>query len=280
MGGALLAPPLYWAGMALARAEWVPQLAAFPFARYFNRAVLVVALAGLWPFLRWLGVRRLTDLGLRPNPRRWRDLGTGVAVAVVGLGSAAALLLLTGAATLDAEVSLGRVAGALLTGAVVALIEETFFRGALFGALRRELAWPVALGFLSLLFGVVHFIKPDRAARQITDVGWLSGFEVLPHAFTRFAEPRLVALGLVTLVIFGWILGWVVVRTESLAMSIGLHGGWVFALRAFRVTTERVGAPGMWLGKNLRTGLAPVLLLLVSAAVLWWLLRRRRSDAL
>ena len=73
--GCLLAPPLYWAGHAVAAAGIAPELGRFGFAKFFNRAVLVAAVVLAWPLLRWLGIRQMADAGLAPNPARCRHPG-------------------------------------------------------------------------------------------------------------------------------------------------------------------------------------------------------------
>ena len=84
--------------------------------------------------------------------------------------------------------------------------------------------------------------------------------------------------GLVYLVLVGWILGYTVVRTRSLYMAIGLHAGWVFALRSFSGLTRRNAEPSLWFGAELQTGLASLLLLAATLAALMWLLRIKPYD--
>ncbi|MEL6546029.1 MAG: CPBP family intramembrane glutamic endopeptidase, partial [Myxococcota bacterium] len=184
IGGALLAPPLYWATQSGIEGGWLPRsLAKFDFTKYFNRSTLIVAIAGLYPFLRWVGARRVADLEIEPNPRRFRDLGAGVAIGVVGLWIVAALLLASGQVVFRDPFPAHRFFEALGTAVAVSIIEEVFFRGALFGALRREMSWQRALAFLAPFFAIVHFLKPNPRAGKIADPGWLSGFELIPHAF-------------------------------------------------------------------------------------------------
>ena len=62
IGGALLAPWLYW--LAQAFAHTFPHIAAAPFHRFVDRSLLIFALAGLWPLLRALGMTSWRELGL------------------------------------------------------------------------------------------------------------------------------------------------------------------------------------------------------------------------
>lgn len=271
VGGALLAPPLWWAGQALR--DLVPFLGEHPFHRYLNRAVLVTALVGLVPFLRSLDLRGLRALGVEPNPHWRRDVAVGLLLSISGLWALGIVLLLSGGMSLHEPFRWWAFPQAALTGVAVALIEELFFRAALFGALRRSFPWPTALAWLSGIFAVVHFIKPHHTAPDPDPVRWWSGFVLLPHAVGRMAQPNQVILGLLVLFVFGWILGYAVVHTRSLALAMGLHGGWVFALRSYAEITKRSLEPTVWIGKNLRTGLVPLALLGLSWLAVWFYLR-------
>ncbi|RYF07743.1 MAG: hypothetical protein EOO40_08215, partial [Deltaproteobacteria bacterium] len=77
VGGACLAPPLWWLGQWGIAVDWVPQLQPFTFDKYLNRALLVSALAGLPVLLRKLRLRSWADLGIAPNPHWRRDLLLG-----------------------------------------------------------------------------------------------------------------------------------------------------------------------------------------------------------
>ncbi len=273
IGACLLAPVLYWTGESMV--EHIPLLKGVPFARYFNRAVLIMALGLLWPALKWMGIRSWTDLGLRENPRFWAELRFGVLISVVGIGLMATAVLILDGTTLRSPFPWHFVLLSLGTGIAVGLLEEVFFRGALFGVFRQHLSDHKSLMVLSTFFALLHFLKPHKAARKLIPSGWLSGFELLPYAVHQFKTPMLLLTGLLTLFIFGWILGYMVLRTRSLALSIGLHTGWVFALRTFLQTTKgnRVGLP--WLGQGYTTGFVPLALLLVSLLLLHFWLNHR-----
>ena len=270
--GGLLAPPLFWGAQVLADAGVLVVLRKYPFQKFFNRGVLIAAVLLLWPLVRWLGLR-----GWRPpafgTDRLWRGrLGAGF-----GLGAAAMVLLgavLWGAGVYrfrgvpDASV-VASVAGSAVA---VALLEEALFRGALTGLLLRGMGQTGALWWTSGLFAVVHFLKPDPAVK-VSEVGWFSGFALVPHSFHQFAEPLLFLGGFGTLLTLGLVLGVALQRTGSLWMSIGFHAGLVLAKGVFLKGFGQVSELQPWVGPQLQVGLAPVCVLLLGGCGVWWLTR-------
>src|SRR3989442_15079241 len=95
-GAALLSPWLYWlVEWAGAYSSIAQELSRAPFHRFVNRALLGLALVGLWPFLRSLGARSFGDVGLvKPAGQGWKlagglGLGVGSLACVTGLATAA-----------------------------------------------------------------------------------------------------------------------------------------------------------------------------------------------
>lgn len=178
--GALLAPPLYWAGkwiagMAVSFKQngtpvigWIAhKLAAHQFDSYYNRAFLIAALGLLWPFLKWM---RLPGdaLGLEKNPQRTRHAVFGFLLAAGTLTLLTGILLVMRAYVLEEKIKWSSlIARALLSGVVVALLEEWLFRKVFLGiALRSSRRW-VAIVLVSALFSILHLIKaPDIIASE------------------------------------------------------------------------------------------------------------------
>ena len=149
-----------------------------------------------------------TSLGLVPTRARVGEFLFGFAVSVVLF---VALALVRGA-TVEAAWTFAGASAAVSAGAglIVAFLllfpEELLFRGYAFQRLVSALgAWPTIL-MSAVLFGVYHV-----AGSGMWGIG----------AFFTFAMP---ALG-------GLLLGWTAVRTNGLALPIGLHlgGNWVQA---------------------------------------------------
>lgn len=274
--GSFLAPPLYWAGQGLIESGHLVWLKRFGFQKYFNRAVLISAFVLLWPTVQWLRIRSLGEFRMERD-EFWRRhlcqgilLGAGVMLVLGGVYSVFGIYVPKGSG-----VPWGKIGAALGSACVVSVLEETLFRGGIFGLFRRSLSGRGALWATSALFALVHFIKPNPNVR-VPEVHWLSGFELLPHSFHQFGQPVLFLGGFLTLLVFGWVLGVAVERTGSLWMSIGIHGGLVFVKLSFERIMQNKGVCLPWVGSELQVGLIPVILLL---GLGWAVMRLGRSGS-
>ena len=275
--GALLAPPLYWAGHALGGAfpplGWLRET---DFQRYFDRAMFLAALLLLWPAVRALRIGGWRDLGLEPDPRAWQH-------AAGGFFLAGGLLWLLGVwfwklhiYALRSTLPPGVLASFLVSAVAVAAAEEAFFRGVLLGLARRTARPAPALVFVSALFAVLHFLKPPSRALAQPAVDWSSGFAFLPKTFWQWHDPLLVAGGVTTLFLVALVLGYARLRTRSLWLPVGLHAGWVFGLKTFNKVSRHLSPPNLWIGDDLLHGLGPVLVVALTGVLLWWSLEKTR----
>jgi len=209
--GSLLAPSAF----SIIHAHWP----LIPFRRVFDRVLLIVALAGLVPMLRAAGVHSMAELGYGRSPSwGWQVLG-GFAVGIFSLGLCAVLLR----QFTDWKTNY---VGNLLSAVVVGVIEETFFRGGIFGAFRRNCSLGLAVVVSSGIYAVLHFCKPIEPVT----VTWLTGFTHLGMIWQNFGT-QVNWFGLVTLVLVGAVLALAFEWTKALYFSIGLHAGWVFMLK-------------------------------------------------
>lgn len=266
--GAILAPGLYWAAHALADAGVLVVLRKYPFQKYFNRSLLVCAIALLWPWARWLGVSGKINPTLEPD-RHWKQhLGQGLFLGAGVMALLSVLYLKTGFYVLKTPLSAKILGFALASAVSVGFLEEWLFRGAIAGLLLRSLPARAALMWTSGIFAVVHFLKPNPAV-SIQAVGAWTGFTLVPHMFHQFAQPLLLLAGFTTLFVFGWTLGVAALRTRALWMSIGIHAGLVFIKAVFGKVATRQGESLPWVGPELQIGLVPVGLLLVALVLVW-----------
>ena len=128
-------------------------------------------------------------------------------------------------------------AKALLAGLLIALIEESIFRGALFTGLYKKTGAVVTVFFTGLVYSTVHFIR-YRDLPDETSVGWLTGFSMMPDAFRRFSEWSIVDYFL-TLFIFGILLGLLRLKHKSIAACVGVHAGIVMLIKIADYFTNR-----------------------------------------
>lgn len=268
VGGALLAPPLFWLGQSVIAHGHLPSLARYDFDSYFHRAILIAALVLLWPLFRALRVRSWRDLGLEKNPRAAADLGAGFAIAAIPLLCCGFVLVVLPYYSLRHPFLWGKMSAVLGAVLVVPLLEELLFRGFILGVLLRSCSRNRALLIVSALFSIVHFLKPGDTTTPADAVGWFSGFVSLGHSFWQFGDPLLIIGGFATLFLVGCILVDARLVTRSLWLPIGLHAGWIFANGLFSKAAHREATALPWLGRDLLTGLVPLAIALISWALM------------
>jgi uncharacterized protein len=273
LGGALLAPPLFWSAH-----RFSAFFAKYGFESFFHRALLICALAFLWPLLRWLRLHSLRDLRLDKNRHALRDVVAGNLLAAIPLLVGAIVLIATRIFLLKNAVPWSSLGAVLAAAVVVPLIEELFFRGLFLGILLRSLRPVVAILIASAFFAIVHFLKAP--ARPTESVTWFSGFHSIANSFAQFADPMMVLAVFTTLFLIGWILADARLRTRSLFLPIGLHSGWIFVAGVVGKMTKRQTIILPWLGTNLLTGLLPLALGLITwGLMIGWLRYANRPHS-
>jgi membrane protease YdiL (CAAX protease family) len=250
IGGALLAPPLYWLAQHFAGS--IPKIADAPFYRFVDRALLWVALIGLWPLVKNLGLTSAADVGLVKPRGQWKRLGAGFLLGLLSLAVVAVIAFACHGRHFNDKISAGQVAtnliGAAAAAVVTAVLEEILFRGALFGALRKVFHWVLALLASSMFYAIVHYLESAKAPVTVT---WLSGLQLLPLMLRNMGNLHAVVPGFFNLTLAGILLGWAYQRTGNLYFSIGLHFGWIFWVKAYGIIgLPTVGANDWWWGSG------------------------------
>lgn len=249
---AVLAAPhvfnaLIYAGRVL---EW-PVLRNLEFERVVTRCVMVGAFLALLATVKMGDVFSWDALGLTRDSSRGRRLLWGFALGVLTMGALYAIGWVFGAYTWR-PVPLSKIIlkffTYLLAAALVGFAEELLFRGILFSAIRKVSAWWTAAWVSSLLYALIHFAKPVppfstvhgdplSAVRLIPYMAYQSGTwdQIIPFVFTLFV------IGLVLCMLYQ--------KTGSLYLAIGLHAGWVFAMRMPVYFLERMNRERVfWFG--------------------------------
>lgn len=273
LGGALLAPWLYWlVQWAAAQGIVSESLARNPFHRFVNRALLALALAGIWPLMRSLGMGTLKELGWTTARGQLRNVLGGFGLGFVSLASLGLVALAFGAwaprTDLQTTRVLSSVLKAALSGLVVGVLEETFFRGAVMGALRRSHKVGFALVLSSAIYALLHFFQRPVSPEKVE---WFSGLLILPQMMRGFVDVWMLVPGLLNLTIVGAILGLAYHHTGNLYFSVALHGGWVFWLKFWGAVTVLQPDTNIWFwgsGKLIDGWLSTGVLLMVLVLVI------------
>ena len=234
LGGALAGP----VHAALAAIGIAPM--AFP--EFTLRLVQLFALVGLWPLLHVLDLSGAGVWGLAPRPAGSAFLTGAITGFVAGAAMMAAVLAVlvllgarSGATSLSGIEWPARLGRFFAVAALVALIEEVWFRGALHSAFQRIGGVSAAILAVAALYSAVHFIDPAMAiAAESRGVG--GGFAVLGDAFHRFSRSE-IAGPAAALLAAGVLLGIVRYRRGGVAECIGIHAGWVLVNKTGRVLT-------------------------------------------
>jgi hypothetical protein len=239
VAGALLAYPAYLLVHPLNE--------GWPFHRIAARLAMLLLLVALIITLRRLQVRTRADWGFGiPRATFVRTLLVALALGIGSMLLVAAVLLGLEVRVLKPGVSLDlaglflAIVSALLAGLVVALIEETLLRGAMYTAIARESGERVAIGLTALIYSALHFLSRVRIAHE--DVDWASGGELLAGTFATFTQPQLIADSFLALAAVGVLLGFVRARSGHIAACIGLHAGWVCVIGVLREVSVRNAA--------------------------------------
>lgn len=240
---AAIAYPAYLALHPL-QPEW-------PFHRIASRLWQLAMLGGI-AVVVWrlhLNDRAAWGYGL-PRPAWLRQFRFGLAAGLLTMLPVTLTMLALDVRPLRPELDAARIAHALfaglLSGLAVGFVEETFFRGLFQGAVVRELKRPLAgILLVSVVYAALHFLTRVRIPHEQVD--WQSGLVLLASVAGKFATPALILDSFLSLVAVGVLLGLVAWWTGSIAMSVGLHAGWVWMMRTtVGATAVNEASPLAW----------------------------------
>ncbi len=276
----LTAPWIFNALIRLGRTvELLEGLRDLTFEQVISRLVLIYLVLGIVPAIRWGGVRSPDNIGL-PRHTVWaREVLLGWC-----LGCASLVLLIgwawgTGVFVWNPDPwgrVLGRFAAYLIGGLLVGWIEEILFRGILFNALKRVMAWWPAALVVSAGFAFVHFLGP-RAPDGIVWGHIDTGFRLLPHSiYITHDMSHYMPFGF-TLFVMSLVLCAFYQRRGNLYFIIGLHAGWVVILQGARFLFERDPTiASLWFGASTNAGRSWAALLLMILFLVYAVIGRFR----
>jgi len=215
---------------------------SFPFPRIFDRTIMVTLLVTLLLLARRLKVFDFLRRGFG-NAR----VGIGQALSGLTFAAAAIGVLFAFAAIAGGDIR-GPVIGAsmlryLPAAALIAVIEEGFFRAFLLAGIEGELGSSGALLASSAIFALVHVIR-SPARFYLTRFEPMAGTTVLAAYAERMIHAE-AGPSLLGLFLLGLVLGEAFILTRRAYCSIGLHVGFVLGAKTWRLAVS--GAVPRWL---------------------------------
>jgi CAAX protease family protein len=214
----------------------------FPFHRVADRIGLVTFAVGFILVARRLELADRASLGYGVRPAVFlRELGVGFALGAPMMALVVAVMVALGLLEWKPGVTIGAasllaIAGVgLARGFAVALIEETFLRGAMFSGIARESGAKAAVILTALVYGASHFVGHSHAVDA--GPGWSSGLALLAASFSQFAHPFAIGDAYLSLFAVGVVLAMVRAETGHIGACLGLHASWVWVITFVRETS-------------------------------------------
>lgn len=211
------------------------------FVRVASRSVLFVTIILLFSLFRKFGFSSWQDIGYNNSNGFCKQFGNGFAIGLLVMAPVVIGLLISGNRVIDTswDFSMINLASlfvtALVAGALIGLLEETIFRGVMLTSIQNQSTILFAIISTSVIYALVHFLDPSIT---IDEPNWLSGFELLHSALQPLLQPALLFDSFLALFLAGVFLAIVKVRTNKLAICIGIHAGWVFTIKVFKRLTD------------------------------------------
>jgi CAAX protease family protein len=215
----------------------------WPFHRIGGRIGQLVLLVCLVLLARHLRVADAASWGYALPPRHFlrelvKALGLGVAtmLPIVIVMALLGLRVWNHGVAPDAATLMQLTLRGFTTGIVVALIEETFLRGAMFTAIARESGTRLAIILTALVYSATHFFVSFHVPADQVEPG--SGLDLVTGTLATFADPLAIADAFLCLFAVGVLLAAVRAATGNIAACMGLHAGWVWVITFVRETSQ------------------------------------------
>ena len=219
----------------------------WPFSRVYSRVATVVAAVLVYVLRKDLNLALLKDYFAPKGISRLSNgkaLVIGVLLSMISAVLFFPFILQYGKvlwSAQPADLLLYKFLRTLPAALLIGVIEESFFRVILFELFQKKFSVKSAAVIVSIIYAVIHFVAPVKNF-QYASFSFLAGFSYLSQIFERMIMlevlPPMFGLFLV-----GLTLAYTIYTTRSIYLTVGLHAGWVLAVKLSSFVT--VVAPGV-----------------------------------
>ena len=235
IAGAIIAYPMY-----LLLANWFE----IDFESVASRCVSLIAVVLFVALFRRLGINSWHQIGFNNNLINFvKNSLKGLLLGIIIMAPVIIGLLLTKNRIMDLSWvwSINNVLTllitALLAGLVIALIEETLFRGIILTSILNQSGVIFAVISTNVIYAFVHFLEPEFH-QQTSSINWLSGFELIKTAFNPWLSPLEFVDSFLALFMAGVLLSILKIKSNCLAICIGVHASWVLVIKFLKRVTH------------------------------------------
>jgi membrane protease YdiL (CAAX protease family) len=199
------------------------------------RLTQIFLLLSIFPGMAYLKFKK-EDLGFSARPVFLRQLAQGFILGLITLLPVFITLYVLGVNRIDhahpwtAGLAAKKMMISFLLALLIAVVEESVFRGMLLAGLKKNMPTVAAVLISSAYFAALHFLDSKTAIPE-QEFNVFSGFILLGEAFANVLNPHNLP-AFFSLLAVGTFLA--VIRTqvnESLGLCIGCHAGWVWQIK-------------------------------------------------
>ncbi len=222
----------------------------YDFGKVMRRVLMLAALIVFIFFGKSLKIVTLISSAIRLRQGFFRQFLFGFLMAGISLLIYYSLAILFGAWIIhvdfdSAGIIVSKIIKYVLLGCLIGFIEEAFFRGFILQSFMEDMSLPVAVCACSLIYSMLHFFRADVhvATGFQAFVGFTTIIQFFKPLFFQFIKnlPSIIGLFLV-----GVVLSYAFIQTKSLYLSIGLHSGWIFMMKADGLFLVRIREMWGW----------------------------------
>lgn len=258
-------------------------LSKYGAVRIFSRLIMLFAFCGFFVFRKEMGFVDYKELGYGVH-KNIIHCFYGFGLSVFSFLCLMSCLIVSGHYYISIDPVNMYMAKVLVksffAAGLIAFLEETLFRGYLFKTFTKTKSFVFSLLIVNVLYSMVHFLTPENIIYSNSDIFY--GFDLCRGIFTSIGNDiDLYIQPFIGLLILGSLFTFAYIRTGSLYLSLGLHAGFVFAVKAdflFIDNTKKAIAPFLYDKTYISGGVLSWIVLIVLFFVIGYFTKNKNIN--